>query len=63
MRIFDCGGYATTTLYVGEIVDFAVQKVKGYISAFMVKTDGHSTDNGFSNTCTVGTSLISCRQV
>jgi hypothetical protein len=50
---FNCGGYSTTVTlpHFGGIVDFDVQKVKGLISAFKIKVDGYSTDNGFSNVC------------
>eukprot|EP00644_Phytophthora_capsici_P019190 jgi/Phyca11/133008/e_gw1.291.14.1 len=50
---FNCGGYkATITLpNNGGIRDFDVQKVKGLISSFMVKSVTELVDNGFSNVC------------
>ncbi|KAG7382521.1 hypothetical protein PHYPSEUDO_004788 [Phytophthora pseudosyringae] len=50
---FDCGGYKTsiTLPNFGGIRDFDVQKVKGLISSFMVKSEGKLIDNGFSNVC------------
>ncbi|KAL3669375.1 hypothetical protein V7S43_005771 [Phytophthora oleae] len=58
---FDCGGYETTITLpnFGGIRDFDVQKVKGLISSFKVKSEGELIDNGFSNVCSwTGASVV-----
>ncbi|KAG6975650.1 hypothetical protein JG688_00002157 [Phytophthora aleatoria] len=50
---FGCKGYkaAITLPHFGGIRDFDVQKVKGLISSFMVRSVTELVDNGFSNVC------------
>ncbi|POM62395.1 hypothetical protein PHPALM_28457 [Phytophthora palmivora] len=50
---FGCKGHQTpiTLPHFGGIRDFDVQKVKGQISAFMIKSQLETVDNGFSNVC------------
>ncbi|KAL4146892.1 hypothetical protein PRNP1_010648 [Phytophthora ramorum] len=50
---FDCKGYSTaiTLPHFGGIRDFDVQKVKGNISAFKVKSEADEIDNGSAYIC------------